>query len=282
VFLVERTTLVQDHTTAVAEAFSRKARVYDAFGEDHPNLKRMRQQVREHTLEHLRSGDQILELNAGTGADAAYFASLGYCVHATDVSPGMIDEIETKIVDFDLGGRLTTQLCSFEALEQIQRGPFDFVFSNMGGLNCAVDLSIVARGIDRLLVPGGRITLVVMPPICPWELAQALRGDLDTAVRRLRPGGTLANVEGVRFMTWYYPPRFVMRAFGKGFRLLRLEGLSVITPPADHKAFAHHHPRLYRWLSTLDDRLAGRYPFNRWGDFYIMTLEKVQHLDFEA
>lgn len=234
----------------------------------------MRQKVRQHVLAQLNFGDQILELNAGTGADAAYFASLGYRIHATDLSPGMIAEIETKIAVFALEDWLTAQRCSFDALDQVQGGPFDYVFSNMGGVNCAADLSKITNSIDRLLAPGGRVTWVVMPPVCLWELAQVLRGDFSTATRRLHRGGTLANVEGVQFRTWYYPPRLVMYVFGRGFRQLQLEGLSVITPPADHKAFAHHHPRLYGWLCALDDRLAKRYPFNRWGDFYILTLEK--------
>ena len=54
-----------EHIEAVAEAFSRKALIYDEFGEGHPNLARMRRKVREHVLDFLKPGDRILELNAG-------------------------------------------------------------------------------------------------------------------------------------------------------------------------------------------------------------------------
>jgi ubiquinone/menaquinone biosynthesis C-methylase UbiE len=266
--------LKEDHNSSVAEAFSRKALVYDAFGEDHPNLSRMRQKVRLHTLTNLCPGDRILELNAGTGADAAYFAALGFQVHATDLSPGMVAAIEQKRTSLGLQGRLSVQLCSFESLDQLGGRSFDYVFSNMGGVNCTVNLKQVACGVDHILTTGGRVTWVVMSPICLWELAQIFRGDFSTATRRLHPRGSLAHVEGMHFMTWYYPPRQVISAFGKGYHLLRMEGLSVFTPPADHKSFPIHHPRMYRWLRRMDDLLADRNPFNRWGDFYIITLEK--------
>lgn len=265
---------LEEHHLAVAEAFSRKARLYDDFGKDHPNLMRMRHKVRQHVLRFLRPGDRILELNAGTGADAVYFVQLGFRVHATDLAWGMVHEIERKIACYGLEDRLSVQQVAFETLDAVDAAPFDYVFSNMGGVNCVSDLKEVALHVERLLAPGGRMTWVVMPPICLWEIAQALRGDFRTARRRLHRTGTLAHVEGVVFKTWYHPPRRLIEAFGRNFRRLRLDGLSVFTPPADHKAFAHRFPRLYSMLCTLDDRLADRYPFNRWGDFYILTLEK--------
>lgn len=266
---------MDEHHLAVAEAFSRKARLYDDFGKDHPNLTRMRHKVRQHVLRFLRPGDRILELNAGTGADAVYFAQLGFRVHATDLSWGMVHEIEHKVAYYGLEERVSVEQCAFESLDRLNAASFDYVFSNMGGVNCVEGLKELARNVDRILAPGGRMTWVVMPPICLWEIAQAIRGDFRTARRRLRRNGTLAHVEGVVFKTWYHPPRRLIDAFGKSFRRLRLDGLSVFTPPADHKTFAFRFPRLYAMLCALDDWLADCSPFNRWGDFYILTLEKL-------
>jgi ubiquinone/menaquinone biosynthesis C-methylase UbiE len=265
----------EQQSAAVAEAFSRKALVYDAFGQGHPNLERMRRRVREHILGYLRPGDRLLELNAGSGADAAYFAGLGYRVHATDLAPGMLAEMQAKALRPELGGRMSVQGVDFHHLERVPGGLFQHVYSNMGGVNCTVELERIASGVDGLLAPGGYVTWVVMPPTCLWELAQALRGDLHTALRRLGPGGVRARVEGVAFTTWYHPPGRVRQAFGRGYRLLRLRGLSVFTPPADHKEFALRHARLYAGLQALDERLADHPPFNRWGDFYILTLKKT-------
>ncbi len=262
------------YLAAVAEAFSRKAGVYDAFGENHPLLQRMREKVRRHVLRHLQPEARILEMNAGSGSDAVFFAAQGYTVHATDLAPGMVSKIEEKAIHYGLIDRLSCQRLDFHRLDLARGAPFDYIFSNLGGVNCAVDLPSVARATERVLTPGGRLTWVVMPPICLWELAQALRLNFRFALRRLKPNGVQAHVEGVYFTTRYYSPNAVRAAFGAQFQVLELEGLSVFTPPADHKDFAHRRPRLYAALAALDDRLARRAPFNRWGDFYIITLQR--------
>lgn len=266
----------------VAEAFGRKALVYDDFGRQHPNLERMRAKVRAHVQQALLPGGHLLEINAGTGADACYFARQGYNVHATDLSAGMVAEIRAKVKQERLGQRLTVQMLSFTQLKDVQGGPFDGVLSNMGGVNCTSDLGAITAALKGILKPGGVVVWVVMPPICLWELAQGLHGNLRLALRRLRPGGVIAQVEGLPVPTFYHSPRRVQAAFGSDFQVLRLQGLSVFTPPADHKEFAMRHARLYRWLVRLDDRLADRFPFQGWGDFFILSLRYVPSLTSPA
>lgn len=263
---------------SVAEAFSRKAQIYDAFGAGHANLELMRAKVRKHVLKYLQPGDRILELNAGTGGDAVFFAERGFQVHATDLSPGMVAEIEAKAASASLAGRLTVQRCSFLDLSQVTGGPFQCIFSNMGGINCTPRPELVARQLDRLLAPGGFVTWVVMPPVCLWELGQALRGNFRVATRRLAPGGSLANVEGIHFTTYYHSPGKVQQAFGLGYERLGLQGLSVFTPPADHKDFSQQHPNFYRVLKALEERYADLPPLNRCGDFYILSLRRRQQV----
>ncbi len=88
-------------------AFSRKADEYDAFGDDHINLARMRRKVYDHVLRFLQPADRMLELNAGTGIDAAFFAGRGQIVHAIDIAPGMLDHLAAKIDQQHLSDRLT-------------------------------------------------------------------------------------------------------------------------------------------------------------------------------
>ena len=266
-----------DHFGRVAEAFSRKADAYDAFGDDHVNLARLRRKVYDHVLRFLQPTDRMLELNAGTGIDAAFFASRGYAVHAIDIAPGMLDHLAAKIEQQHLRDRLTYQAVSFTELDRVETGPFQYVFSNFGGLNCIPDLSLASRHLPKILAPGGKLTWVIMPPICPWEIALIFKGKFGIATRRLRRGGTLAHVEGVRFMTHYFTPRQVLAALGSDFRLLRLEGLSVFTPPADRQDFPRRFPRLYRGLVKIDDALSPRPPFNHWGDFFILTAQYTRH-----
>ena len=263
---------MSEQFTEVAEAFSRTAEKYDQFAEDHPNLSRMRAKVYAHLLQHLRPGSRILELNAGTGSDAVYLAQQGFKVHATDIAPGMLRRLAEKVERLGLWDRVSYQECSFMELERVEGGPFDAVFSNLGGLNCASDLRQVASGVSSLLQAGGMVTWVVMPPICPWELALAFSGDFHYAFRRLSRRGTLAHLEGLYFPIHYFTPQRVMAALGPRFTPLIVEGLSIFAPPAESKNLALQRPRLYRSLCWLDDRLSRLPPFRGWGDFFIITL----------
>ena len=266
---------VNDHSERVALAFSRKADEYDAFGDDHINLARMRRKVYNHVLRFLRPADRLLELNAGTGIDAAYFARRGQRVHAIDIAPGMIDHLAAKI-DQQLPDRLTVQTLSFTELDQVAGAPFDYTLSNFGGLNCVADLTLVTQHLPQVLRPGSILTWVIMPPICPWEIALLLKGRFTVATRRWRHG-TVAHVEGVRFTTTYFTPQQVLTALGPNFLLLRLEGLSVFAPPADRVDFPRRFPHFYRALVNLDEVLATRAPFNHWGDFFILTAQAAPH-----
>ncbi|MCB8962493.1 MAG: methyltransferase domain-containing protein [Ardenticatenales bacterium] len=255
----------------VAAAFNRKAAVYDEFGVDHPNLDRIRGKVYDHISRWHPAGSHLLELNAGTGLDATRLSARGYRIHATDLAPQMVAAIQAKIEQSGLHDQLTAEQCDFNQLATLRTGPFDGLYSNSGGLNCTADLAPIIAQLPRLLKPGAIVTWVIMPRICPWELA-LLAKDPRVATRRLRPGGVRAHVEGVHFQTWYHPAGRVIRAFGTRFELVELEGISVVTPTADNKTFAQHRPGLYQQLVRLDDWLSRRRPFNGWGDFYALSM----------
>lgn len=260
------------HFDAVAEAFSRKSEVYDEFGVDHPNLTRMREKVYARIAASVPPDSHLLELNAGTGLDASALARRGYRIHATDLASGMVAHIREKIELYHLQDRLTTEQISFTLLDQLtNKTRFDAVYSNFGGLNCVDDLTQVTRHLPHVLKRGGYAIWVIMPPICLWELAR-IPQDFRMATRRLSGQDRRSNVEGVEFVTSYFTPRQVRRSFGTDFRFVSLEGLSVLTPPADNKSFAVRFPRLYSTLATLDD-LASRIPLlNQCGDFFILTM----------
>ena len=256
----------------IAEAFSRTAEKYDQFGDDHPHLARMRRKVYAHLARFLQPGARILELNAGTGVDAVYFAQHGFRVHATDIAPGMMQRLQDKVERLGLSDLVTVQECSFTELGLIQGGPFDAVFSDLGGLNCIPDLMPVIQSLPKVLRADGLVTWVLMPPICLWELSLIATGQVRLALRRLSPHGTRAHLEGLYFNVYYFTPAQVIAAFGDSYQPLAVEGLSVITPTAESKNLAKRFPRFYRALSWLDDRLSTRPPWWGWGDFFILSL----------
>jgi ubiquinone/menaquinone biosynthesis C-methylase UbiE len=256
----------------IAEAFSRTAEKYDQFGDDHPHLTRMRHKVYAHLAGFLAPGASVLELNAGTGVDATYLARQGYRVHATDIAPGMLQRLRDKAKSLGLEDRVTAQECSFTELERVSGGPYDAVFSDLGGLNCVPSLRPVIEKLPGVLRPGGLVTWVLMPPVCLWELAMIFTGQVRFALRRLSPRGTRAHLEGKYFQVYYTSPAQTLKAFGADYQLLKIEGLSVITPTAESKNLARRLPRLYHALSWLDDRLSTRSPWWGWGDFFIVSL----------
>lgn len=256
----------------IAEAFSRTAEKYDSFAEDHPHLTRMRNKVYSQVMRYVPRGSHILELNAGTGTDAVQLAQRGYFIHATDIAPGMLNRLNEKVNRLGLHDQVTMEARSFLSLAGVQGAPFDAVFSDLGGLNCIPDLTPVIRQLPNLLKPGGIVTWVLMPHVCLWEMAEVFRGNFSLAFRRFSRSKVHANLEGLNFDVYYFSPQQVIKWFGEEFELLALEGLAVITPTAESKNFAKWHPRLYRALSWLDDKLSPHWPWYGWGDFYMLTM----------
>jgi ubiquinone/menaquinone biosynthesis C-methylase UbiE len=261
----------------VAAAFSKQAGSFDEVDAGNTIVNYKRNRVREHVLRYLPATGSILELNAGTGTDAVWFAERGYRIHATDIAEGMQDKLREKVRFSSMGNRVTTELCSFTTLDRlVERGPYDLIYSNFAGLNCTGELDRVLRSFSPLLKPGGQVTLVILPGFCLWETLMALRGKFRTAFRRPLSGrrGTRSHVEGHYFQCWYYSPGYVTRNLGREYELLSVEGLCTLVPPSYIGGFAERHPMAYRVLRVLENKWKGRWPWKYVGDYYIISLRR--------
>lgn len=230
---------VTDDRIPINRAFSKQSSHYDATDNANPILTDLREQVYDHVALFMNPGSRILELNAGTGIDALYFAKQGHTVLATDLSDGMIAQIKKKVSGHDHQGRLSCHQLSYDDLRLLEGEKFDYVFSNFGGLNCINDLSKVSRHLPSLLAYGAHVTWVVMPPVCPWELAGVLKGHGAKAFRRLQRQGTISHLEGEYFKTYYHTAAKVRVALGSRFRLVKSEGLAALSPPPHHLSLIH-------------------------------------------
>ena len=253
-------------------AFSAQAPFFDSNEKANLILQWMRSQVYRHVEEFLHPGESIFELNAGTGTDAVYFARKGHQVFAVDNADGMLVELEKKVRRFRLEEKISFKNCSFTELANLPDRHFNHVFSNFGGLNCIDDLRRVTSQLPRFLTQGGTVTFVIMPHICPWELLHCFTGNPKLAFRRLSRNGTLASVEGHKFLTYYFSPRDVIRSFDKRFTLAKLRGLATFSPPPYMSDLANRHAKLYRVLTRLDERFSAFPPLNRWADHVIITM----------
>src|SRR5262249_19326722 len=114
-----------------ASAFTRQSSVFDAIYTPDKIIQYKRQRVRQHVEQLLKQSSHILELNAGTGEDAIYFAQQSYIVHATDISEGMLGQLRGKVASHDLQDRISSEQCSYTELSRLQhKGPYDLIFSN--------------------------------------------------------------------------------------------------------------------------------------------------------
>jgi ubiquinone/menaquinone biosynthesis C-methylase UbiE len=261
-----------------AVAFSKQAPVFDEYDAGNSIIYYKRQRVRTHVLTLLAPGSSILELNAGTGTDAIYFAQQGHRVHATDIAEGMQARLWEKVSAEGLEGKVSTEMRSFTDLANLKRkGPYDLIFSNFAGLNCTRDLDKVLQSFAPLVKPGGLVTLVILPPFCLWESGMLLRGKFRTAFRRLLSGrkGAAARVEGVHFRCWYYRPSFVRKALKASFKQVRLEGLCTIVPPSYIEHFAERHPIAFNFLRAKENKYRASWPWRSIGDYYIISFRKI-------
>ena len=234
---------------AVEKAFSKQSVIFDQLYTSNVIIQYKRQRVRDHVTQFIKPNSQVLELNAGTGDDAIWFAQQGHAVHATDVSIGMQETLMAKAKQAFLGTKITTEICSFNDLQNLKsKGPYDLIFSNFAGLNCTGELDKVLRSFASLLKPGGIVTLVILPTFCLWETIMFIRGDFKTAFRRFFSSqGVSANIEGVKFTCWYYNPSYIINHLRGEYDVLSVEGLCTFVPPSYLENFPNKRPALFKW-----------------------------------
>jgi ubiquinone/menaquinone biosynthesis C-methylase UbiE len=217
-------------TDNVNEAFSKQSNIFDEYEETNDILKWMRSITHKHIEKYLRKNEKILDINAGTGLDAIYLARQGFRVHCIDIAEGMIDKKNKKVRKKQLEDLISYQVLSFTDLDKLNDKLFDYIISNFGGLNCVQNLQDVFTHFGKILKPGGKVTLAIMPHICLWELGLIFRGIFETAFRRLNKNGTEANVEGINFTTYYHSVSKTIKALGSSFRVLEIQGLASVSP----------------------------------------------------
>jgi len=259
-----------------ARAFDQQAALFDELYANNALIQYKRDRVRKHAGALMAPGSMILELNAGTGEDALYFARQGHRVHATDISSGMLAVLNRKVQAMGYAGQVTQESCAFNRLDQLnQKGPYDMIFSNFAGLNCCADLRETLDSCQRLLKSGGLLTMVIMPAFCLWETLLFFRGRCRTALRRWGSrGGVSAHIEGQYFRCWYHRPQDIIRHLEGSFDLLALEGLCSIVPPSYLEHFDQKYPRLYRFLQQQEWRYKSSWPWKLIGDYYIISFRK--------
>ena len=258
----------------VSVAFSKQSVLFDEIEKENEIIHELRGRFYEAIRKHVKPGGRILELNCGTGIDAVALAQQGFFIHATDVSAGMLYQLRKKIKELNLSDQIATQQISFLHLDALNKGPFDAIVSNFGGLNCTDKLNDVIRSFSSLLNEGGIVVLVVMPRVCLMELLTMLKGNFKLAFRRWKRNGTPARIEGETFLTYYYSASRIKRVFGKKYHCLRQQGWCSMMPMPYRATFPKKNKRLFSFLKNTEERFAGVFPFNCWADHVLLVMQK--------
>lgn len=236
----------------------------------------LRRRVWRRLAQNFAPGQHVLELACGTGEDAIWLARQGIQVTATDGSGEMVRIVREKVLQQGLDDRIEARVLTLQSITgretRLDDRRFDGAFSDFGGLNTVDDWRSLAKGLARLVRPGGRLVLVPMGPLCPWEIGWHLaHGQPQNALRRFRNPAE-ARVGEQNIPIWYPSPGRLRHAFRPWFRSLTVESLGFWLPPSYLGRLLTRWPELWIGLSGLEAATA-RLTAGL-GDHYILVLER--------
>jgi SAM-dependent methyltransferase len=256
-------------------AFDRMASSYDAVFTESMIGRAQRNVVWDALKRVFQAGNQILELNCGTGEDAQFLASRRISVLACDASARMIEVAEGRKLLESTGATLQFRVLRNEDLHRLSPRTFDGALSNFSGLNCVADPRQVALNLAKLVRHGGSALICVSTRVCLWELFwYGARANFKKAFRRVR-GGTIAKLDGICVPVWYPTIRHMRLAFSPWFRLRSVRAVGLFVPPSYVEAWARRHKRVLALLETMD-RVCASWPLLRGvGDHVLLEFERT-------
>ena len=263
-------------------AFDPSARDYDAIFSQHQLGKWLRAAVHNQLRNVFKAGQHVLELGCGTGEDALWLADRGVKVTATDSSVEMLAVAEEKRIRFNQAAPVRFRQWDFSNLHSLSHSlgvdhpsaTFDGIFSNFGALNCLPDRRPLAKALLPWLKTGARVVMVLMGPLCPWEIVWHIsHGKVRAAFRRFKKGG-LAHVGAERFLqTWYPSPGTIKVEMGRDYRLERVTGLGFLLPPTYLRHLVDRFPSFFNRANRLEQRFRPHAQFAWISDHYILEFE---------
>jgi ubiquinone/menaquinone biosynthesis C-methylase UbiE len=191
--------------------FDQLAATYDVSWTNSEQGRSQRSIVWREIDAYFQRGQRVLDIGCGTGEDALHLAANGVVVEAIDGSTEMVRIARERGVP--------ARRLPIENLSEL-REEYDGALSNFGVLNCVDDLPACGAELARLIRPGGKLAICLMPRLC-WS--EILRFEL----RRLRP-----HVIWRGMPVRYRSTAEIVRAF-VGFRLIRQRSIAM----GDHRLY---------------------------------------------
>jgi len=257
-------------------AFDAVAESYDAHFTNSAIGRAQRGAVWKEIDRIFTTGQQVLEINCGTGVDALHLAARGVHVTACDSAAQMIAVARRRVNA--ISATVNFKVLANERIGTLQLdGPFDGILSNFSGLNCTPALALMAGDLARLVKVRGKMALCLFGRLCAWEFFWYFsRGNIRKAVRRFSPGGRPTALSGSsEINVWYHSVRQLKAAFTPHFRLLRWKGVGVAVPPSYLGCLAADHPHLFRLACKIDPWLGECPGFRAMADHLLLIFERT-------
>jgi len=250
--------------------FDEAAETYDEVA-----LSRLGQELRSRVHQTvtplLEGGVRLLDVGCGTGLDASWAGGLGANVVGFDASDKMIEQARQRLVG---AARVSVQDVESDTWVEGSEGNFDVVLANFGVVNCLDDLAGFGKRLDSVLAEGGRVVLVPMARVVPWEMVAALaRLDIGKARRRFGRQRVESD-DGSNSVVTYYTGRSMVRALGPQWRVESVEALGWALPTYAQRSIVERRPRILRALAALDRFGAGVVGSMGGGDHQIVVIER--------
>jgi ubiquinone/menaquinone biosynthesis C-methylase UbiE len=267
-----------DYYGSVAAAFDAAAEEYDfTIGNNFINTW-----IRKRSIEVLlcktRPHDFLMEVGAGTGAEAIEVARHVRGVLAMDVSQSMIDLIAAKVKARHLENKVfPIRLAAFElpkARELLRGNRVRVAYSFNGALNCEPKLEEFVAALADMLEPEGVFVCSLRNTLCLTEAvlhAAAFQFDRMNP-RKHQP--MMVSVGGKEIPSTYYSSRDLARKFKPYFRTEEIIALPGLLPPAYLNSFYLKLRNVTSVFEGLDRRLSSFFPLNRFGDQTLFVFRK--------
>ena len=264
----------------MSEYYERVAAYYDEDAGEwndrywtNPIAQRIRQAFREEVKRLPFSN--ALEVGCGTGLDLVHFGAIypERSLLGIDVSPEMVRLAQARIQRSGRSNALAAVGSVERAPDLRGAGAFDLCYVFFGALNTVEDLD---RSADRLYdatAPGGYVVLTF---VNRWYLADIavglVRGRWKRAFSRL--GAVWGGYSPDRTIpSRCVSPRDVRRAFGRGGRMSRRRGFSIVYPAWYRSSWLPRLGRTSHWLWELD-RWLNRTPAWSTGEYTLYVFRK--------
>jgi SAM-dependent methyltransferase len=262
----------------VAMAFDSASEEYDVtIGRNFINTL-IRQRSLETLYPLLRNDDVVLEIGAGTGAEAVLIARRVARVVATDISPAMVDLLRRKAAARRLSEKIDAVKVAAADIAEVRKmlpgGRVRVAYSFNGALNCEPRLADFAAELASIVVPGGYFVCSIRNTLCLTEIltyAAVLRYS-GMVKRKTQP--MMVSVGGSDIPSTYYPVGRFLGFFRHDFDVERIIGLPAFLPPAYLNDYYVRARRVLRGLEGADKALGSAFPFNRLGDQSLFVLRR--------